>query len=751
MIKKHKIFLIICFISFLIIIVYNSQFKLNLLSYYLNINNNNLDKWIVVTSINDKLEKKLKNEKEFQLLVVTNKAFWSHKNNETIYLNKNNLDYSILKTISFNNSNAQCKNIAYLYAIQNGAKFIYDTDDTSEPIDNLIDYFDFNNEFKTELEYDLINSPLILNPYAHFGQPTIWPRGFPLNEAINKKLYNDYILVTKSTSIIQQSLVNADPHVDSSSNKELIKFDTSSPSVRIPLFKLTPFNSKNTLFHYEAFWALYLPHTVASSQTDIWRSYWAQRLMWLLNSTVSIVGPNTYNHHHHHHSSYLSDYKQEKTQDLIQLLYKWKCKFKSFYLCVIDLSEQMASNNFWDLKEIDSIKNWLNDLKLIDYKEPIITNNEYELADLTITQYLEIKKKSQVYDFRVRFTPRFKTFIDINNYYGKSEQKMKSLERQETFDYFKAYCINSNTSLNFRSEDQIEQKNLTLLITFNHDTILEHIIFLKQFHQSYFRNIVFCGYNILNKIRNDKLNFKQFDSFTFIDYDTKGGFLHYACMSKLIDLNLKTNGILLMSDDVLLKHWNLNSLNTNDYWYPEKPFCKYDLILKKDPPPWMTHTEYGEKCVAKVFDLIQNITNGLKESRDKEIIKKYVKIYTLNNLNVTINDEKNDIKLTKACKEPSDIFYLPKRLFKDFTVISKIFSKNKVFLEIALPTILTGLSEFNNETLNGFFNYWGQIELNKYYYQFKHYLHPVKLNSYNTQNARNLNCDFFISDKFNNF
>jgi hypothetical protein len=279
------------------------------------------------------------------------------------------------------------------------------------------------------------------------------------------------------------------------------------------------------------------------------------------------------------------------------------------------------------------------------------------------------------------------------------------------------------------------------------------IIFLKQFHQSYFRNIVFCGYNILNKISNDKLNFKQFDSFSFIDYDTHGGFLHYACMSKLIDLNLKTNGILLMSDDVLLKHWNLNSLNTNDYWYPEKPFCKYDLILKKDPPPWMTHTEYGEKSVAKVFDLIHNnITdNGLKESSDKEIIKKYVKIYKLNNLNVSVNDEKNDIKLTKACKEPSDIFFLPKRLFQDFTVISKIFSENKVFLEIALPTILTGLSEFNNETLNGYFNYWGQIELNKYYYQFKHYLHPVKLNSYNTQNARNLICDLFISDKFNNF
>jgi hypothetical protein len=145
MIKKHKIFIIICIISFLIIIVYNSElFKLNL-SYYLNINNNNANKWIVVSSINENPIKqldKLKTEKEFHLLVVTNKAFWSHESNKTIYLN--NLDYSI--SISFNNSCTR-KNIAYLYAIRKGAKFIYDTDDTNEPIRNLIDYFDFKMAF----------------------------------------------------------------------------------------------------------------------------------------------------------------------------------------------------------------------------------------------------------------------------------------------------------------------------------------------------------------------------------------------------------------------------------------------------------------------------------------------------------------------------------------------------------------------------------------------------------------------------
>ena len=68
-----------------------------------------------------------------------------------------------------------------------------------------------------------------------------------------------------------------------------------------------------------------------------------------------------------------------KTQDLIQFLYKWKCKFTKFYSCLIDLSEQMALNHFWESDEVTGIKNWLNDLNGINYIEPnkLIMNMNY--------------------------------------------------------------------------------------------------------------------------------------------------------------------------------------------------------------------------------------------------------------------------------------------------------------------------------------------------------------------------------------
>jgi len=90
----------------------------------------------------------------------------------------------------------------YLYAIKNGAKFIYDTDDDNAPARDLLDYFIFD-EFKHGLVYDCQNSSRLMNPYAHFGQPMIWPRGYPLSE-IHKIHHNQYICGKRKTSTVQQ-------------------------------------------------------------------------------------------------------------------------------------------------------------------------------------------------------------------------------------------------------------------------------------------------------------------------------------------------------------------------------------------------------------------------------------------------------------------------------------------------------------------------------------------------------------------
>ena len=162
-------------------------------------------KWIIVTSINEPTLQisRLSSVDDFQLLVVadskTNQA-WSHNN--TIFLNladQNSLDYAILDQIPLNSYTR--KNIGYLFAIENGARFIYDTDDDNSPIRSLSEYFAFEkNDYG--LMFECSPSELI-NPYAHFGQPLIWPRGFPLTYIQNKHK-NRYIAGKRKTSTIQQ-------------------------------------------------------------------------------------------------------------------------------------------------------------------------------------------------------------------------------------------------------------------------------------------------------------------------------------------------------------------------------------------------------------------------------------------------------------------------------------------------------------------------------------------------------------------
>ena len=176
------------------------------------------------------------------------------------------------------------KNIGYLYAIQHGAKIIYETDDDNSPTNGKIE-FDQNSN-KEYLVYDSVKSNVV-NPYAHFGQSTIWPRGYPLDR-IGDPPPTSYRKCKNSKASIQQGVVDGDPDVDAifrltrkDAGVDLrVQFDKSASPVLLPRGIIAPYNTQNTLHLYDAFWGLLIPQTVAFRVCDIWRGYWAQRLMW---------------------------------------------------------------------------------------------------------------------------------------------------------------------------------------------------------------------------------------------------------------------------------------------------------------------------------------------------------------------------------------------------------------------------------------------------------------------------------------
>ena len=291
--------------------------------------NANTGNWIVVTSINEPNEqmKTLAHIKNFKLLVIADQkskastAKWNDAfANKIIHLNLNEQENLNLKSFSTTPLNSYTrKNLGYLYAIQNGARFIYDTDDDNAPLVDINEYFNFEtHDHGLIFENEGGNTINVYNPYAHFGQPLIWPRGFPLTQIQQANESFRYVCGLRKTSWVQQGVVNGDPDVDaifrltkSHKFKRIdIKFDPISPSIQYPSGSMAPYNAQNTFFHYEAFWSLYLPNTVSIRVTDIWRSYWAQRLIWLLNGTITFNGPSAYQLRSPH--SYLKDFKQVK-------------------------------------------------------------------------------------------------------------------------------------------------------------------------------------------------------------------------------------------------------------------------------------------------------------------------------------------------------------------------------------------------------------------------------------------------------
>ncbi|KAL8267350.1 hypothetical protein R6Q59_004694 [Mikania micrantha] len=98
----------------------------------------------------------------------------------------------------------------------------------------------------------------VVNPYIHFGQRSIWPRGLPLENVGEIEHEEHYNEVFSGSQFIQQGISNGLPDVDFvfyfTRKQNLvpfdIRFDQHVPKVALPQGVMVPVNYFNTLFHY---------------------------------------------------------------------------------------------------------------------------------------------------------------------------------------------------------------------------------------------------------------------------------------------------------------------------------------------------------------------------------------------------------------------------------------------------------------------------------------------------------------------
>jgi hypothetical protein len=325
--------------------------------------------WAVVTTVHYPTEalKKLNSMNNVHLVVVADKKTpldWHLEGCDFLSVEKQlALGYKIIPLLPWNHYSR--KNIGYLYAIEHGAKIIYDTDDDNIIIGNSIEYLPTTTSILSP-----VTQAIAINPYAYFGQDTVWPRGYPLELVMQEQpitLQHDMF-----RPLIQQGLVNNDPDVDAifRLTRKLPIYFTDKAPICLRHGTMAPFNTQNTLFHYKAFWGLLVPVTPNFRVCDIWRGHWVQRILWDIQAHLCFMPARVVQERNVH--NYLHDFIDEtdlytKAGKLVNFLCTWHATSTKLFDRILELHTALIDANFFKPEELAITKAWLEDLQAIGY------------------------------------------------------------------------------------------------------------------------------------------------------------------------------------------------------------------------------------------------------------------------------------------------------------------------------------------------------------------------------------------------
>ncbi|GER52508.1 hypothetical protein STAS_29956 [Striga asiatica] len=543
------------------------------------------EKWIVV-SISDypsDVLRKMTKLKGWQVLAIGNSKTpkdWNLKG--AIYLSLDvqaQLGFRVTDYLPYDSYIR--KTVGYLFAIQHGAQKIYDVDDRGEVIDD-----DISKHFDVELIGESARQEVILqyshenpnrtvvNPYIHFGQRTVWPRGLPLENVGEIEHEEFYTEVFGGKQFIQQGISNGLPDVDSvfyftrkaSLDSFDIRFDDNAPKVALPQGTMVPVNSFNTIFHSSAFWGLMLPVSVSTMASDILRGYWAQRILWEIGGYVVVYPPTV--HRHDKIEGYpFSDEKDLHVNvgRLINFLVEWRSNEKHrLFEKILELSHVMAEEGFWTEKDVLFTAAWLQDLLAVGYQQPRLMSLELDRPRAAIG-----------HGDRKEFVP----------------QKLPSVH----------LGVEEIGTVNYEIGDLIRwRKNFgnVVLVMFCGGPVERTALEWRLLYGRIFKTVI-----MLSEGKNDDLVVEE----GRLDYI-------YKYLPKYFERYTSAEGFLFLKDDTVLNYWNLLHADKSKLW-----------ITNKVSKSWMSISTAGNDWFAKQAENVKKVVSTMPahfQVNYKESVKK---------------------------------------------------------------------------------------------------------------------------------
>ena len=176
---------------------------------------------------------------------------------------------------------------------------------------------------------------------------------------------------------------------------------------------------------------------------------------------------------------------------------------------------------------------------------------------------------------------------------------------------------------------------------------------------------------------------------------------------------------------MVVNWWTFYKLDKEKFWLGGKIVEKTCHVLGSRPIPkgwswWGGPTQSAKGCETSYAEITQKNNHSNAHINITKLIKTYL-------------DNGKGVKL--CCNTWSDLFYVPGRFSDQWLLISSVFYKNRVFLEAAVPTIMSFLYSRDSWEMHyglylpdkyGFLNFADgkKIWIN-YNYDIK-FIHPVK-------------------------
>ena len=318
---------------------------------------------IVITTIYQPTEavEKFSELQNYQLIVVGDKKTpggWACNNTTFLAVDSGaSARFSLNSVLPYNH---YCrKMLGYLFAIQNGAEAIIDTDDDNIP-NNGWGFPGFEGDF------ECVENTGFVNIYKLFTSQHIWPRGLPLNMINNQ---DEIVLKEKKAAKIGiwQGLADEDPDVDAiyrlTSNLPCY-FNKRQPVV-LNIDAVVPFNSQNTMIRKELFALLYLPTYVTFRFTDILRGLVAQPIMWLYGYQLGFTDATVIQKRnpHNFHDDFISEIPMyQHCESVLEIVKSVISIRKTISENLYSAYSALKANNIVQDRELVTLKAWLKDL-----------------------------------------------------------------------------------------------------------------------------------------------------------------------------------------------------------------------------------------------------------------------------------------------------------------------------------------------------------------------------------------------------